>query len=179
MRIAKLITAIVLAALAQLIFAPSISVYNTAPDFMFAIICFAALSLTRGEFIPWAVATGLLADLLLGTRLGPIGLGFGLGIMVFERINIIFAPKVGDEPKPPRMLAGAILATLAGALCANLTVAILVSLIKHIPLLECLTRAGLISILTTLAFTILLPVFIFLPLDFAPKFKTPLGVRGE
>jgi hypothetical protein len=70
----------------ELIVGWRIALAGVAPDALVILAAFAAVGLRPVERIPVACAIGLWSDYLLANRLGPMALGYGLGVWVADAL---------------------------------------------------------------------------------------------
>ncbi len=130
MRFAKLAVAAILIGIFELAFGWRLAVGGVLPDLLFVFACAAAAGPRPGEGVPVACGIGLVADFLLGGRLGLMALGYGLGTKVMDGVRPVLgrALSPGPEGGAGRRIARAgevFLLVLAGAGAAHGTVAIL------------------------------------------------------
>jgi len=149
--------AAVLAGVAQLALGWRLSVLGAAPDLMFVIAAFVTARLRPGEGVPVACGIGLLADFLVGGRLGLMALGYGLGARVVEGLRPVVAP--GLERSLFARASAAFLLALAGAAAAHGTAAVLGAMLDAggLGLAVRAGRAAMIAFLTGIAAAIFWP----------------------
>jgi len=116
----------------QLATAWRVSLLGVTADLLFVLVAFATIRLRASEGPMVACSVGLLADLVLGERLGLMAIGFGLGSLLVEGLHPVLLSVrgrgvAGGARKPG--LAGRagrlFVLVLVGAAAAHGTVAVL------------------------------------------------------
>ncbi len=87
MRFARLALVAGLIGLADLALLWRFSVMGVTPDPLFVLVVFACVTLRAGSAVPVACGVGLLADFLLGGRLGVMAIGYALGARLVEGLR--------------------------------------------------------------------------------------------
>ncbi len=109
-----------------------VSLLGVTADLLFVLAAFATIRLRASEGPMVACCLGLLADLLLGGRLGLMAIGFGLGSRVVEGLHPVLLNVRGRERSGAEWKSSAVgragrlfVLVLVGAAAAHGTVAVL------------------------------------------------------
>jgi hypothetical protein len=175
-RFAKVAVAAILIGMLELALVWRSSVLGLAPDLLFVLAAFACVALRPAEGVPVACGVGLVADFLLGRRLGLMALGFGIGARAIESLRPLLGRwGPGGQGRLLARAGGVFLLVLGGSGAAHVTVAILGALLAGDPGAtgSRITRAVEIAFLTAAAAPFAWPVLVLA----LGNMSRPLGAR--
>lgn len=102
------------------------SLLGVTADLLFVLAAYATIRLRATEGPPVACCVGLLADLLLGGRLGLMAIGFGLGSRVVEGLHpVLLSVRARGRSGAAARVGRLFVMVLVGAAAAHGTVAVL------------------------------------------------------